>query len=301
MTLTPLARRSTATRCSSSTPRASARCARSSSTPRSTCATTRCSCASAAASTAGFEALLYSDAELYFDSLRFNKPGTIPLETQTEVVDGCPLDCGLCPDHKQHACLGIIEVNTACNLDCPICFADSGHQPDGFSLTREQVATGLDAFVGPRATPRWCMFSGGEPTIHPQILEFVRLANDKGIGLVTLNTNGIRLAHDRRFVADLAAARSPGSTSSSTASRSGPTWRSAAGTCGPPSSGRWTAAPRPGWSVTLVAAVERGVNEARDRRHRPLRHGPPRREGRRLPARHPLPGRHLELRPRSTG
>jgi hypothetical protein len=30
-----------------------------------------------------FEALLYSDAEIYFDSLRFNKPGTIPLETQT--------------------------------------------------------------------------------------------------------------------------------------------------------------------------------------------------------------------------
>jgi uncharacterized radical SAM superfamily Fe-S cluster-containing enzyme len=39
-----------------------------------------------------FEALLYSDAEMYFDSLRFNKPGTIPLETQTEVKDGCPLD-----------------------------------------------------------------------------------------------------------------------------------------------------------------------------------------------------------------
>ena len=91
-----------------------------------------------------FEALLYSDAEMYFDSLRFNKPGTIPLETQTEVKDGCPLDCGLCPEHKQHACLGIIEVNTNCNLDCPICFADSGHQPDGFSLTMDQVEAGLD-------------------------------------------------------------------------------------------------------------------------------------------------------------
>jgi hypothetical protein len=30
-----------------------------------------------------FEALLYSDAEMYFDSLRFNKPGTIPLETES--------------------------------------------------------------------------------------------------------------------------------------------------------------------------------------------------------------------------
>ena len=57
-----------------------------------------------------FEALVYSDAELYMSQLRFNKPGTLPLEFQTEVRDGCPLDCGLCPDHKQHTCLGIIEV-----------------------------------------------------------------------------------------------------------------------------------------------------------------------------------------------
>jgi 7,8-dihydro-6-hydroxymethylpterin dimethyltransferase len=152
-----------------------------------------------------FEALLYSDAQLYVDSLRFNKPGTIPLETQTAAEHGCPLDCGLCPEHKQHACLGIIEVNTACNLDCPVCFADSGHQPDGFSLTMEQVETALDAFIRAEGDPEVVMFSGGEPTIHPDILEFLQLATDKGIGLVTLNTNGLRLAHDRAFVAALAA------------------------------------------------------------------------------------------------
>src|SRR4051794_483843 len=151
-----------------------------------------------------FEALLYSDAEMYFDSLRFNKPGTIPLETQTEVKDGCPLDCGLCPEHKQHACLGIIEVNSNCNLDCPICFADSGHQPDGFSLTLDQVEAGLDAFVRSEGEPEVVMFSGGEPTIHPQILDFIKMAKDKGVHMVTLNTNGIRLAHDRKFMAELA-------------------------------------------------------------------------------------------------
>ena len=151
-----------------------------------------------------FEALLYSDAEMYFASLRYNKPGTIPLETQTEVKDGCPLDCGLCPQHKQHACLGIIEVNSNCNLDCPICFADSGHQPDGFSLTMDQVETALDAFVRSEGEPEVVMFSGGEPTIHPLILDFIKMAKDKGVHMVTLNTNGIRLAHDRKFVADLA-------------------------------------------------------------------------------------------------
>ena len=151
-----------------------------------------------------FEALLYSDAELYASSLRFNKPGTLPLATQTEVRDGCPLDCGLCPDHKQHACLGIIEVNTACNLDCPVCFADSGHHADGFSLTYEQVETCLDTFVAAEGEPEVVMFSGGEPSIHPQILDFCTLAHDKGVKTVVLNTNGIRLAHDRRFAQALA-------------------------------------------------------------------------------------------------
>ncbi|MGQ0678673.1 MAG: radical SAM protein [Actinomycetota bacterium] len=152
-----------------------------------------------------FEALLYSDARMYLDSMRFNKPGTYPLETHTTVDRGCPLDCGFCPDHKQHACLGIIEVNTGCNLDCPLCFADSGHQPDGFSLTVQQVADALDAFVRAEGDPEVVMFSGGEPTIHPQILEFVAMAVDRGIELVVLNTNGIRLARDQSFVDALAA------------------------------------------------------------------------------------------------
>jgi uncharacterized radical SAM superfamily Fe-S cluster-containing enzyme len=152
-----------------------------------------------------FEALVYGDAEMYAASLRFNKPGTLPLQTQTEVHDGCPLDCGLCPDHKQHACAGIIEVNTACNLDCPVCFADSGHQPDGFSLTRDQVESGLDAFVAAEGEPEVVMFSGGEPSIHPEILEFCAMARGKGVRSVVLNTNGIRLAHDPGFARALAA------------------------------------------------------------------------------------------------
>lgn len=151
-----------------------------------------------------FEALVYGDARAYVDALRFNRPGSIPLETQTQVREGCPLDCGLCPEHKQHACLGVLEVNSTCNLDCPICFADSGHQPDGFSLTREQVEAGLDAFVRAEGEPEVLMLSGGEPSIHPEILEFVALARDRGVRNVVLNTNGIRLARDRGFARALA-------------------------------------------------------------------------------------------------
>lgn len=158
----------------------------------------------------GFEALVYGDAQMYMDSARFNKPGTLPLQFQTEIRDGCPSDCGLCPDHKQHACLGLIEVNTNCNLDCPICFADSGHQPDGYAITIAQCERMLDALVAAEGEPEVVMFSGGEPTIHKQILDFVDAAQARPVKTVIINTNGIRLATDRRFVAALADRNRPG-------------------------------------------------------------------------------------------
>ncbi len=147
-----------------------------------------------------FEAIVYGDAQMYMDSARFNKPGTIPLQFQTEVKDGCPSDCGLCPEHKQHACLGIVEVNTNCNLDCPICFADSGHQPDGYSITLEQCDSMLDAYVAAEGEAEVVMFSGGEPTIHKDILAMIAMAQRKAIRNVNLNTNGVRLASDKAFV-----------------------------------------------------------------------------------------------------
>ena len=147
------------------------------------------------------EALISSDAEMYLGSLRYNKPGTMPLGYSTEVVDGCPKDCGLCPEHKQHTCLGLIEVNSHCNLDCPVCFADA--QP-GFSLSMQQVERMLDRFIELEGEPEVVQFSGGEPTIHPDILPMLRMAFDKGIPVVMLNTNGIRIARDDRFLAGLA-------------------------------------------------------------------------------------------------
>ncbi len=148
-----------------------------------------------------FEGLIYSDATLYANSLRYNKPGTIPLAFSTEVKAGCPYDCGLCPEHKQHACLGIIEVNTGCNLACPVCFADAG---DGFALTVDEVERMLDRFVECEGQGEVIQFSGGEPTIHPEILTMLRAATRRPIKYVMLNTNGLRIARDDRFVAQLA-------------------------------------------------------------------------------------------------
>lgn len=147
-----------------------------------------------------FMALVYADAKAYVSHSQHNKPGTIPLAYGAETERGCPHDCGLCPDHEQHTCLGIIEVNSACDMDCPLCFADAG---PGFSLTLEEVEQMLDDYVRTEGQPEVVQFSGGEPTLHPRIIDFVRAAQARDIRFVMLNTNGKRIARDDRFLEQL--------------------------------------------------------------------------------------------------
>src|SRR5438105_3429169 len=148
-----------------------------------------------------FEGLVYGYAQSYISSARINKPGNIPLAYSTPIQHGCPHDCGLCPDHQQHACLGIIEVNSACNMDCPLCFANAGA---GFNLTLEEVEGMLDHLVETEGHPEVVQFSGGEPSIHPHILQMMRAAKARNIRHVMLNTNGKRIADDDMFLAALA-------------------------------------------------------------------------------------------------
>jgi 7,8-dihydro-6-hydroxymethylpterin dimethyltransferase len=147
-----------------------------------------------------FMALVYADAKAYVSYSQYNKPGTIPFAYGANVEHGCPHDCGLCPNHEQHVCLGIIDVNSACDMDCPLCFADAA---PGFSLTLEEVEEMLDDYVRTEGSPEVVQFSGGEPTIHPQIIDFVRAAKARNIRFVMLNTNGKRIARDDRFLEEL--------------------------------------------------------------------------------------------------
>lgn len=151
-----------------------------------------------------FESLISSDASMYMRAQQFNKPGTKPLVFATEADKGCPYDCGLCPEHKQHTCVGIIEVTDACNLRCPTCFAVAeGHK----FRTLDEIERMLSTFVKGEGHPEVVQFSGGEPTIHPQIMDAIGIAKSKKIKHVLLNTNGVRIAKDTEFVRNLAEAR----------------------------------------------------------------------------------------------
>ncbi len=144
--------------------------------------------------------ILEENATYYHQRKLFDKPGN-KFDTQTERKSGCPFDCGLCPEHEQHTCIGLIEVTSACNLNCPVCFANSG--PNEF-LEIEQFEKMVDLFVASEGGKCDILqISGGEPTLHPDIIQIIELARTKNIAYVMLNTNGLRIAEDIQFVDQL--------------------------------------------------------------------------------------------------
>lgn len=143
-----------------------------------------------------------SDATWY-DRMEFSVPGKIPHDFGVEPRRGCPYDCGLCTEHEQHTCVGLLEVTSNCNLKCPMCFASSG--PGGEHLTLAECKAAIDRLVAVEGRPEVLQLSGGEPTLHPDFPKLLDYAVSQPIDLVMVNTNGIRLAHDAVLVDRIAA------------------------------------------------------------------------------------------------
>ena len=152
----------------------------------------------------GVQKTLVADDLAYWKSQRdWVKPGDRPLQVQTRTEHGCPWDCGLCADHEQHSCLAIVEINDACNLACPVCFADSGPHR-GTHRPLAEIEAMLDAVVLSEGEPDLVQLSGGEPTIHPRFWDVMDAARRRPIRHLMINTNGLRIAREPGFAERLA-------------------------------------------------------------------------------------------------
>lgn len=141
----------------------------------------------------------------WYDRTEFSVPGRPSAEYGVEPDKGCPYDCGLCTEHEQHTCVGLVEITSNCNLTCPMCFASSG--PGGKHLSFDECRAAIDRLVQVEGRAEVLQLSGGEPTIHPQLMKIVEYAYRQPIDIVMINTNGIRLAHDEELLKQLAALR----------------------------------------------------------------------------------------------
>lgn len=147
--------------------------------------------------------LLEEVVDYHLKKKQYDKPGT-PMKVYSKVEKGCPYDCGTCgtcPQHDQHGCIGLIEITTKCNLQCPLCFANAGQ---GEFLSLERIEKMMDFFIDSEyGQGEILQISGGEPTLHPNIIEIIKMAKSKNFKYVMINTNGIRIAEDEEFTKEL--------------------------------------------------------------------------------------------------
>ncbi|MGQ9542784.1 MAG: tetraether lipid synthase Tes [Candidatus Bathyarchaeia archaeon] len=139
----------------------------------------------------------FSNPELYEWAQKYSNAGKPIDNPRTKTRDGCPYDCGICPNHKSHTVLAIIDVTNRCNLECPICFANAataGYVYEPSQSDIEKIISNLRS--NSPVPPPALQFSGGEPTVRDDLPRLIRSAKDQGFRHVEVNTNGVRLARD---------------------------------------------------------------------------------------------------------
>ena len=141
--------------------------------------------------------LISSDAAWYQESQRYVKPRQIPLELNVGEFHGCPESCGFCPQHQQHTCLPVIEITTDCNLNCPVCLKNLKHK---FRMSREEFSGIVDTLIRCEGRVDVLNISGGEPTTHPELIDFLHIARDKGVTQSTVSTNGLAFLKSSQLV-----------------------------------------------------------------------------------------------------
>ncbi|MDW8802683.1 radical SAM protein [Clostridium sp. A1-XYC3] len=146
-----------------------------------------------------FKTIIWRDSPKIESWIR-NKIPSYPKTPFTEIEKGCPFDCGLCKEHRQHTCTALIEVTDKCNLNCSFCFANSGSSFN--ELTLEKIEFLYRSVLKSSGNCN-IQISGGEPTVREDLPEIIRLGHSIGFSFIQLNTNGVRIAEEEGYLKEL--------------------------------------------------------------------------------------------------
>jgi uncharacterized radical SAM superfamily Fe-S cluster-containing enzyme len=148
-----------------------------------------------------YEDVYWSDFEQWNRVKRYATVGDGLENPRTDTSRGCPFDCGICPNHKSHTVLSIIDVTNRCNLKCPICFANASAAGYVYQPSFEEICRMIDNLAANRpVSAKALQLSGGEPTLRDDLPDIISYAHSAGIHHVEVNTNGIRIANDPGFL-----------------------------------------------------------------------------------------------------
>lgn len=104
--------------------------------------------------------------------------------------------------HLTETCLAIIDLTSRCNLRCSYCFANSAGKTV-YEPTLKQIKDQISFLREAQPRSNAILFSGGEPTLRPDILEILDHARAKRFECLMIATNGIRLSNDLDLMRDL--------------------------------------------------------------------------------------------------
>src|SRR3954467_4403124 len=110
---------------------------------------------------------------------------------------------GLGEMQTQHTCILLEDVERSCNLCCPNCFAASSPESRGVVPVAEVLANVDTRLSREAGRLDVLMLSGGEPTLHPQLIEILEGALARPVGRILINSNGIEIAQNDRLLAFL--------------------------------------------------------------------------------------------------
>lgn len=148
-------------------------------------------------------ALIASDKGWYLTNALKALPDQSPLYNSRPPEHGCPFDCGPCTWHASPCQLPVISVTNACNLRCPICFTYN-RGDEVYNMSVEEMTRTIDWIIESSCKVDLINITGGEPTLHPDIIGILAACERPEIGRITMNSNGIRLAEDYHLCKQLA-------------------------------------------------------------------------------------------------
>ena len=81
-----------------------------------------------------------------------------------------------------------IEITEKCQAQCTFCHRNFGARKSRQAMPRDEVLSWIDWAVEEGITR--IRFTGGEPTLHPNLWEFCRVCFEHQISVI-VNTNGL--------------------------------------------------------------------------------------------------------------
>ena len=139
----------------------------------------------------------WEDYDMYMKMRKYDYSGRgfdNPNYTTGTKGANCPFDCGMCERHKTHTGLANVVVTNRCHMSCWYCFFFAKEGEPIYEPNLDEIRKMFKNLKSQKPiSTNAIQITGGEPTMHPQIVDIVRMAKEEGFDQVQLNTTGINI------------------------------------------------------------------------------------------------------------